>query len=161
MEADHKIANFAGFPELTPLGKRIEMLRIERGLSKQYLARFAGTSRQQLWRVMTGKSELTGSLKSRLADALNVAALEFDLTGHTSESTTSRGLSAETDARVVAYIADPQAITRTLMTMPAGDDGRALKRRFLDLLEDMALAVGCSLDADFFDLRRKVLAGQL
>src|SRR5215203_2725872 len=59
-------------PELTALGKRIEMLRIERGISKQHLARFAGTSRQQLWRVMTGKSELTSSLKERLAGALSV-----------------------------------------------------------------------------------------
>ena len=31
----------SGLPELTPLGKRLEMLRIERGLSKQQLARFA------------------------------------------------------------------------------------------------------------------------
>src|SRR4051794_19204167 len=79
MEAEPKSVQESGFPELTVLGKRIEMLRIERGLSKQYLARYAGTSRQQLWRVMTGKSELTGALRSRLADALNVAALEFDI----------------------------------------------------------------------------------
>src|SRR5215211_5901169 len=61
-----------GAPELTSLGKRLEILRIERGISKQYLARHAGTSRQQLWRVMTGKSELTSSLKERLAGALSV-----------------------------------------------------------------------------------------
>src|SRR5918993_2356732 len=61
-----------GFPELTSLGKRLEILRIERGISKQRLARHAGTSRQQLWRVMTGKSELTSSLKERLAGALSV-----------------------------------------------------------------------------------------
>ena len=79
MEAEPNSAQESGFPELTNLGKRIEMLRIERGLSKQYLARYAGTSRQQLWRVMTGKSELTGALRSRLADALNVAPLEFDI----------------------------------------------------------------------------------
>ena len=52
-----------GAAELTSLGKRLEILRIERGLSKQKLARHAGTSRQQLWRVMTGKSELTNSLR--------------------------------------------------------------------------------------------------
>src|ERR671916_244283 len=62
-----------GFPELTSLGKRLEILRIERGISKQRLARHAGTSRQQLWRVMTGKSELTSSLRERLAGALSVA----------------------------------------------------------------------------------------
>src|SRR5215213_5059422 len=61
-----------GVPELTALGKRLEILRIERGVSKQRLARHAGTSRQQLWRVMTGKSELTSSLKGRLAGALSV-----------------------------------------------------------------------------------------
>src|SRR5436853_5611668 len=61
-----------GFPELTPLGKQLEVLRIGRGISKQYLARFAGTSRQQLWRVMTGKSELTDTLRQRLAQALGV-----------------------------------------------------------------------------------------
>ena len=37
-----------GAPELTSLGKRLEILRIERGISKQFLARYAGTSRQQL-----------------------------------------------------------------------------------------------------------------
>src|SRR3954453_13557736 len=63
-----------GAPELTELGKRLEILRIERGISKQHLARFAGTSRQQLWRVMTGKSELTSSLRERLAFALSVDA---------------------------------------------------------------------------------------
>src|SRR3954469_19688032 len=61
-----------GTPELTQLGKRLEILRIERGVSKQRLARHAGTSRQQLWRVMTGKSELTSSLRERLANALSV-----------------------------------------------------------------------------------------
>src|SRR3954469_20153139 len=61
-----------GTPELTQLGKRLEILRIERGVSKQRLARHAGTSRQQLWRVMTGKSELTSSLRERLALALSV-----------------------------------------------------------------------------------------
>src|SRR2546423_10812481 len=61
-----------GGPELTVLGKRLEILRIERGISKQRLARHAGTSRQQLWRVMTGKSELTSSLRERLAGALSV-----------------------------------------------------------------------------------------
>src|SRR5687768_8679810 len=60
----------AGVPELTPLGKRIELLRIERRMSKRILAHRAGTSRQQLWRVMTGKSELTSSLCARLADVL-------------------------------------------------------------------------------------------
>ena len=70
VEDESRVA--AGAPELTQLGKRLEILRIERGVSKQRLARHAGTSRQQLWRVMTGKSELTSSLRERLAFALSV-----------------------------------------------------------------------------------------
>src|SRR5512138_1284064 len=67
-EAEDLIAS--GVPELTPLGKRIELLRIERRMSKRVLAQRAGTSRQQLWRVMTGKSELTSSLCARLSEVL-------------------------------------------------------------------------------------------
>jgi len=62
----------AGVPELTPLGKRIELLRMERRMSKRILAHRAGTSRQQLWRVMTGKSDLTSSLCARLAEVLEI-----------------------------------------------------------------------------------------
>jgi transcriptional regulator with XRE-family HTH domain len=69
---DRGYLNADGMPELTPLGKRLELLRIERRLSKSVLAQRAGTSRQQLWRVMTGKSELTGSLCARLADVLEI-----------------------------------------------------------------------------------------
>jgi len=169
MEAEPQISEESGFPELTDLGKRIEMLRIERGLSKQYLARYAGTSRQQLWRVMTGKSELTGALRTRLADALNVTGLEFDI--NISRASTSRATSTEsnTPPAYIArppiefphYLADPAAVARTLSTMPSGDSGRALKRRFLDALEDMAISANCVLDARFFDLRRRVLAGEL
>ncbi|MGE5101814.1 MAG: helix-turn-helix domain-containing protein [Deltaproteobacteria bacterium] len=159
MESDREIAGEAGFPELTDLGKRIEMLRIERGLSKQFLARFAGTSRQQLWRVMTGKSELTGALRSRLADALSVSPLEFDLS--VTRSVASLPTCAGAPIQFPGYLSDPNAITRTLATMPAGDTGRALKRRLLDALEDMALGAGVVLDAEFFDLRRRVLSGEL
>src|SRR5687767_1654241 len=70
-----------GAPELTALGKRLEILRIERGVSKQRLARHAGTSRQQLWRVMTGKSELTTALRERLASALAVEPTDLAATG--------------------------------------------------------------------------------
>lgn len=161
MEMGEKIPGPAGFPELTQLGKRIEMLRIERGLSKQFLARHAGTSRQQLWRVMTGKSELTGALKNRLAEALQVQTAEFDRVGNQTVSTTSRGAARQTPLHVSSYLAQPDTISLTLTTMPAGDAGRTLKRRFLDTLEDVAMDTGCALDARFFELRRRVLAGEL
>src|SRR3954471_2168503 len=78
-----------GFPELTTLGKRIEVLRIGRGLSKQHLARFAGTSRQQLWRVMSGKSELTDALRQRLAVALQVDSTALTAAGISAASATT------------------------------------------------------------------------
>lgn len=161
MEMSEEIPGTAGFPELTMLGKRIEMLRIERGLSKQFLAKHAGTSRQQLWRVMTGKSELTGALRSRLADALQVPTGELDDVASLSVSATLRALGPQAPLHVSSYLAQPDTISRTLATMPTGDSGRVLKRRFLDALEDMALNTGCALDARFFELRRRVLAGEL
>ncbi len=161
MEADPRNLEQSGFPELTDLGKRIEVLRIERGLSKQYLARYAGTSRQQLWRVMTGKSELTGALRSRLADALNVTALEFDISVARATSTGTLRVGSGAAVEFPSYLADPGAIAWTLSTMPTGDTGRALKRRLLDALEDTAIGAGCVLDARFFDLRRRVLSGEL
>jgi transcriptional regulator with XRE-family HTH domain len=155
MEAKQETTFVTGSPELTELGKRIEMLRIERGLSKQYLAKFAGTSRQQLWRVMTGKSQLTLTLRSRLAEVLRVNTVDLD-------DATMLGNSAifeTTDFR--AYVSDPAAIARTLASLPTGDRGRTLKRRLLDAIEDLALDQQCGLHPRFFDLRRQVLNGQL
>jgi transcriptional regulator with XRE-family HTH domain len=154
-----------GFPELTPLGKQIEVLRIGRGLSKQHLARFAGTSRQQLWRVMTGKSELTDALRARLADALQVETSELSRVTPPSVTSAPRsparrgapsiGISLET------YLAAPALAERTLRTLPNGEAGRELKRALLTALEDLAIQHHVSLPAEFFDLRRRVLADEV
>lgn len=162
MEAASEHLPPAGAPELTELGKRIEKLRIDRGLSKQHLARHAGTSRQQLWRVMTGKSELTGGLGSRLAEVLGVPVLSGPIVesarGHSATMSITTG--SVTDL-LAAYLRDASAVARTLMTIPSGTDGRRIKRRFLDALEDEALARGVELDPAFFDVRRRVLIGEL
>src|SRR5207237_4556297 len=97
-----------GFPELTALGKRIEVLRIDRGHSKQHLARFAETSRQQLWRVMTGKSELTLALRSRVAEALNVQPSDLDIGSPATRSLTL--LVSAPPQNLASYIADSAAI---------------------------------------------------
>ena len=163
MEAESEKVLPAGAPELTELGKRIEKLRIDRGLSKQHLARHAGTSRQQLWRVMTGKSELSGGLGARIAQVLGTAVLsgplaaEVDGRVYATATTTARS-SADLFA---AYLADPSAVAQTLSTIPGGPDGRRVKRRLLDALEDEAISRGSHLDPAFFDLRRRVLAGEL
>ena len=158
-------ADALGFPELTPLGKHIEVLRIGRGLSKQYLARFAGTSRQQLWRVMTGKSDLTDALRQRLAHALQVETSELSAAANpavsvspksfTGRGAPSIGISLET------YLAAPALAERTLRTLPNGEVGRELKRALLTALEDLAIQHHVSLPAEFFDLRRRVLADEL
>lgn len=160
-----------GFPELTPLGKQIEVLRIGRGLSKQHLARYAGTSRQQLWRVMTGKSELTGPLRLRLAEALRVsesllsgepaATASTSLTGTLSATLQPVDSSPPTSLSTDDYLSQPETIEHTLRTMPNGDDARELKRAFLNALEELALKNGVLLPPAFFDLRRRVFAGEL
>jgi len=172
-------AELPGFPELTPLGKHIEVLRIGRGLSKQHLARFAGTSRQQLWRVMTGKSELTEALRQRLAHALQVDA--STLTGPAAAAggtgagmggsppalplspptldpaVASRGIGVSLET----YLSTPELAERTLRSLPNGDVGRELKRMILTALEDIAMDRHIALAAEFFELRRKVLANEL
>jgi transcriptional regulator with XRE-family HTH domain len=149
-----------GFPEFTELGKQVEMLRIDRRLSKQHLARHAGISRQQLWRVMTGKSELTSSLRARLADALQVDSA--DLTTHRSTEETDDDPTLLGQSRgFISYLADAAAITHTLSSLPAGVAGRLLKRDVLNAIEDRAINYGHILGPEFFELRRRVLAGEL
>jgi hypothetical protein len=122
---------------------------------------------------MTGKSELTGSLRSRLAEVLQSTALEPSLSPTarpTSPSVAQPTASIGSDDTrshqtrshdMTAYVAQPEAIRRTLATLPQGDGGRALKRRLLDAIEDHALDARIALDGAFFELRRQVLAGEL
>ena len=147
-----------GFPELTELGRRVEMLRIERSISKQHLARHAGISRQQLWRVMTGKSELTPGLCARLAEALRTDPAEI-ANGVTHLPIPSAKPQSATDLE--GYLGNANAIAHTLATLPHGDAGRSLKRELLNALEDHALARGHKLGAAFFDIRRRVITGEL
>jgi transcriptional regulator with XRE-family HTH domain len=158
-----------GVAELTALGKRLEILRIERGVSKQRLARHAGTSRQQLWRVMTGKSELTTSLRERLASALAVESSTLVAGQHVPTHALSAEFSAAgvsnsaagSPATIDEYLADPQLLAATLRTLPSGSGGRRLKRGLLNALEDLAVETGRSLPIDYSEIHRRVLAGEL
>jgi transcriptional regulator with XRE-family HTH domain len=156
--------------ELTPVGKQIEILRIQRGLSKQHLARDAGTSRQQLWRVMTGKSELTSSLRQRLAEVLHVdaAAIGVALSSPANSRTTSGDLapviSNQFDPAAIdfpTFVADAVRLRRTLQLLPAGPTGRRIKRALLDALEELAVEHVVPLSSEFFELRRAVVNGEL
>jgi transcriptional regulator with XRE-family HTH domain len=157
-----------GAPELTQLGKRLEILRIERGISKQHLARHAGTSRQQLWRVMTGKSELTSSLRERLAFALSVepAALSQFNVPRTDRFADGPAPFAPTHSSfgtpsVSDYLANAEHLAATIQTLPTGDGGRRLKRALLNAVEDLAVEAGQALPIDYSEIRRRVLAGEL
>ena len=185
MTAQPPTASPAGVPELTALGRRLEMLRIERGLSKQGLARRADTSRQQLWRVMTGKSELTTSLCQRLADVLGIDSRVLRnpdaMTAPIADAGTAtlagfgNGVAGELGRMrrggraahpghaptVAEYLADPRWIARTLATCPGGPEGRLLKRRLLDGLEDAAREAGVRLPPSFFTVRGRVVNGEL
>jgi len=159
----------AGAAELTALGKRLEILRIERGVSKQRLARHAGTSRQQLWRVMTGKSELTTSLRERLASALAVESATLVAGQHVPTHALSAEISAggtiasgmRSPSTIDEYLADATLLAATLRTLPSGSGGRRLKRALLNVLEDLAVETGRSLPVDYSDIHRRVLAGEL
>ena len=185
-EAVHPAETASGFPELSPLGKRIELLRISRGMTKQQLARGAGTSRQQLWRVMTGKSELTSSLGFRLAQVLQVEGkllsvgpgsetFGLDLALHAVRAgdraappaASASDAATPTDAppaplpSLAAFVADPAAVERTLASLPSCDLGRRLKRELLNAVEDLASANGLRLPSSFFELRGRVMNGEL
>ena len=158
------------FLELTAMGKQIEMLRIQRGLSKQHLARYAGTSRQQLWRVLTGKSELTSSLRQRLAEALNVDATALGAVLSSPSNTLSMSaplapvVANHVDPTAVdfaTFVADPARLRLTLRLLPSGPTGQRIKRALLDALEDLAVEHVVPLSREFFDLRRDVVNGEL
>ena len=149
--------------DLTALGKHLEILRIQRGLSKQGLARTAGTSRQQLWRVMTGKSELTASLKQRLAGALAVepTALASTSTTHADSTWSVYSPAPTTTVMMGDYLVDSKHLTTTLHTLPTGEGGRRLKCSLLATIQDLASETGQALPSDFSEMYRRVLAGEL
>jgi transcriptional regulator with XRE-family HTH domain len=161
-QVEHDLDHRHGAPELTELGKRLEILRIERGVSKQRLARHAGTSRQQLWRVMTGKSELTSSLRDRLATALAIEPMTL-VSGHHSAPVVQfePSLPPAPPLTMTDYLSDVAHLTATLRTLPAGDGGRRLKRALINALEDLSVEAGRALPLDYSEVHRRVLAGEL
>lgn len=146
---------------LTPLGKQLEILRIERGVSKQHLARYASTSRQQLWRVMTGKSDLTNGMRVRLASALGVQPTTLGTMSSVSEATSVRARPAAEAPTFARYVADMEAVAGTLRSLPADEGGRRLKRALLNAIEDASTDLERALPSGLSELRRQVLAGEL
>jgi len=152
--------------ELTALGKAIELLRIERGLAKQQLARAAGISRQQLWRVMTGKSELTNTLAARLSAALGSDPRVLSAQRRSADENIwlypagpATGPARRLDFE--SFASSPHEIERTLRTLPSGDPGRRLKRELLNAVEELAGELGLRLGPEFFALRGRVINGEI
>jgi len=69
----------------------------------------------------------------------------------------SRGIGVSLET----YLSTPELAERTLRSLPNGDVGRELKRMILTALEDIAIDRHIALAAEFFELRRKVLANEL
>ena len=157
---------FGGGPRLSVLGKRIEMLRVDRGISKQALAKSSGTSRQQLWRVMTGKSDLTGPLGQRLATVLDVDSKTLSTNSLAASDTEVplAGLSAWTasaPASLETYLESSALVHHTLRSLPSGDDGVALRTALLNAIEERARARGLRIPDWLLQLRGSVLNGEL
>lgn len=152
-----------GAPELSLLGKRIELLRIERGLSKQALARRAGTSRQQLWRVMTGKSELTSSLCLRLSDVLRVDPRTLrDPSVVLNPLGFPDGMSAMiSPPELAVWLGDPDHLVRVLSVMPTGPHGRLLRLDVVAVVEHRAREAGLPVPAHLNEIRRRLVTGEL
>lgn len=152
-----------GVADLTPLGMHIEFLRIERAMSKQRLAQRAGTSRQQLWRVMTGKSELTKSFRDRLASALSIDIAELVSPTAARSAAVSQYTPAVSipSVSMAEYLANAEHLAVTLRTLPSGDQGRRLKRSLLNAVEDLAVESGRALPLEYSEIHRRVLAGEL
>ena len=119
---------------------------------------------------MTGKSELTTSLRERLASALAVESATLvagqhvptdALSAEISLSRTSTVGMAGSTATIDEYLAEPQLLAATLRTLPSGGGGRRLKRALLNALEDLAVETGRSLPIDYSEIHRRVLAGEL
>jgi hypothetical protein len=62
---------------------------------------------------------------------------------------------------IETYLASAEHAERTLQTLPNGDAGRELKRSLLNALEDQAVRRDIALPTSFFELRRKVVGGEL
>jgi transcriptional regulator with XRE-family HTH domain len=164
IEADALLID--GAPELSLLGKRIELLRIERGLSKQAVARRAGTSRQQLWRVMTGKSELTSSLCLRLSEVLRVDPRTLRDTGVSVQPLTfvagaMPSAPVASPPSLDAWLADPEHLVRALSAMPGGPHGRMLRLDVVAAVEQRAREAALSVPPHVNEIRRRLVTGEL
>jgi hypothetical protein len=116
--------------------------------------------------VMTGKSELTSSLRERLAFALAVEPLAlYDRHRSTKDQAAQSDQLDLTELAVVPtlhdYLTEPARLSATLRTLPSGNGGRRLKRALLNAVEDLAVEAGQALPLDYSDIRRRVLAGEL
>ena len=111
---------------------------------------------------MTGKSELTASLKLRLAGAL---ACETDViaapSGRSDSTCETLSHAVRAPMTVSDYLTDANHIATTLRTLPVCDEGRRLKRALLHTLENLAAEAGRELPPDYSEIRRQVNAGEI
>jgi hypothetical protein len=110
---------------------------------------------------MTGKSELTSSLRERLAFALSVDSHALYNAEHGPGGHPAAAVVLTVAPTLNDYLADPARLAATIRTLPSGDGGRRLKRALLNALEDLAVEGGHSLPLDYSEIRRRVISGEL
>lgn len=92
------------FPELVPLARRLEALRLERGLTQRALAARASISGNHYQEIAYARANPTITVMIRLAEALNVSMADlFDPVGTAKSERRRSVLIGDLEALVVAH----------------------------------------------------------
>lgn len=156
---------------LTELGQRIEDLRRAAGLNTQGLARKAAMSRQHLWRISTGRTDVETGDVVRIARALGVAPSELlpDLGAGQWEPETDRDAAAAGSGdeptpagrELEAFMSNMERIVHLLSNSSGGDITQAVKIGLLNGIEQVARETGNKLPPEYGEIRRRVINGEL
>lgn len=148
---------------LTPAGTIVERLRGERELTQEELARAIGVTRQHYSRVIKGQADLKLREWRQLADTLGVdlGTILQDTGGQWEPDPAGEGEEAPSETELGEFVSNMDRIVRTLRTLPGGALGKPIKVAVLNAAEQSAAETGATLPLEYYDIRRKVLAGEL
>ena len=133
------------------------------GLQRQGVAKRIGISRVQLWRALHEAVELSHEQLAQLETVLDVpqGALGSTPTGQWEPEPPGEGEEAPSETELGEFVSNMDRIVRTLRTMPSGPVGKPIKIAVLNATEQAAAETGAMLPREYYDIRRRVLAGEL
>lgn len=149
---------------LTPFGQLVEELREHRGASKQWLAEQVGVSRSTWYRILTGAADITRDQMKALAGALHVPMarlLEATTAGQWEPETRPREEEVPSESELADFMSNTDRIVRSLRELPGGPVGKPIKIALLNSIASTAREKGDTLPRDFYDIMRRVDAGEL